>query len=546
MASFPSTRYSVVAAIRSDAADERRSAFDALAAAYWKPVFKYVRLKWRASPDEAADLTQGFFLRAFEKNFFAPFDPARARFRTFLRTCLDGFVANTRKADARLKRGGGVTLVPIAVAEAERELQAQTANAVDDFDAYFHREWLRALFAAAAEPSARTVRRPRPSVAIRALRAATTSPTMPTRARPTPRSRTRSAARPPTSPTSSPPRAASSAVSSSSCSASSAPPTRSSRPKLARSRDDLRAGARSPRRHASRAGLRGTRYELRSILGRGGMGVVYLAHDTVLDREVALKVVDRAGHAGRLRGDTPDVLAAEARILARLEHPGIVPVHDFGELPDGRLFYAMKRVRGERLDRWLTAGRGIAERLAVFLRVCDAVAFAHAHGVVHRDLKPENVMVGDFGEVLVLDWGIARVPRAQRSEQRPQRSDQTSQRVVAGTPDFMAPEQQRGDADVDHRADIHALGIMLALLGDPPPLAAIARKASAADRDARYQTINALTADVNRYLPDHAVEAHRERMADRLARVWRRYKLPILLVATYLVVRLLLIWLAEV
>src|SRR6185503_9342441 len=92
----------------------------------------------------------GFFLRAFEKDFFAGFDPERARFRTYLRTCLDGFVANTRKADARLKRGGGVTLVSIDVAEAERELQAQGPNAVDDFDAYFHREWLRSLFAAAA------------------------------------------------------------------------------------------------------------------------------------------------------------------------------------------------------------------------------------------------------------------------------------------------------------------------------------------------------------------------------------------------------------
>jgi len=138
----------------------------------------------------------------------------------------------------------------------------------------------------------------------------------------------------------------------------------------------------------------GTRYELLSVLGRGGMGVVYLARDTALDREVALKVVDRE--------------AGEARVLARLEHPGIVPVHDFGELPDGRVYYAMKRVRGERLDRWLTPDRGVGERLAVFLRVCDAVAFAHARGVVHCDLKPENVMVGEFGEVLVLDWGIAR------------------------------------------------------------------------------------------------------------------------------------------
>lgn len=140
----------MVAAIRSDRADVRRSAFDALVTAYWKPVFKYVRLKWHASPDDAADLTQGFFLRALEKDFFASFDPAKARFRTFLRTCLDGFVANARKADARLKRGGGVALVPLDFDEAERELRHQATNAIADFDAYFHREWLRGLFATAA------------------------------------------------------------------------------------------------------------------------------------------------------------------------------------------------------------------------------------------------------------------------------------------------------------------------------------------------------------------------------------------------------------
>jgi RNA polymerase sigma factor (sigma-70 family) len=151
MSAFPATRHSLVAAMRSSGPDERRSAFDTLITAYWKPVFKYVRLKWRASPEEAEDLTQAFFMRAFEKGFFAGFDPARARFRTYLRTCLDGFVANARKADARLKRGGGVTLIPIDFGEAERELQRQAASAVDDFDAYFHREWLRSLFAEASD-----------------------------------------------------------------------------------------------------------------------------------------------------------------------------------------------------------------------------------------------------------------------------------------------------------------------------------------------------------------------------------------------------------
>src|SRR3954471_3714137 len=111
--------------------------------------------------------------------------------------------------------------------------------------------------------------------------------------------------------------------------------------------------------------LSGTRYEILGELGRGGMGVVYLARDTALDREVALKIVDR-------RSDAP----TEARIIARLEHPGIVPVHDCGELADGRLFYAMKRVRGDRLDNWMQKGRALTEQLGVFLRVCDAVAFA--------------------------------------------------------------------------------------------------------------------------------------------------------------------------
>ena len=150
MTKFPSTRHSMVAAIRSPRTDVRRSAFDTLVTAYWKPVFKYVRLKWHATPEDAADLTQAFFLRAFEKDFFASFDPSRARFRTYLRLCLDGFVSNARKADARLKRGGAVRLISIDVGEAERELRHQAPNAVDDFDAYFHREWLRSLFASAA------------------------------------------------------------------------------------------------------------------------------------------------------------------------------------------------------------------------------------------------------------------------------------------------------------------------------------------------------------------------------------------------------------
>jgi serine/threonine protein kinase len=275
--------------------------------------------------------------------------------------------------------------------------------------------------------------------------------------------------------------------------------------------------------------LTGTRYEIISTLGRGGMGIVYLARDTALDREVALKIFDR-----------PPGDANEARIIARLEHPGIVPVHDFGELPDGRLFYAMKRVRGDRLDRWMAEGRDIGDRLAVFLRVCEAVAFAHAHGVVHRDLKPENVMVGEFGEVLVLDWGVALENDNADCGLRIVDS-------VVGTPEYMAPEQARGDAVVDQRADVFALGAMLAgIARGVAPLAAVARKAQSDDAAHRYQTVPALAADVSRYLAGRAVQAHREPLRDRIARVVRRNRVAIALVLTYLLVRVLLIWLFRV
>jgi len=276
--------------------------------------------------------------------------------------------------------------------------------------------------------------------------------------------------------------------------------------------------------------LTGTRYEIISTLGRGGMGVVYLARDTALDREVALKIFDR-----------PPGDANEARIIARLEHPGIVPVHDFGELPDGRLFYAMKRVRGDRLDRWMSVARDLSERLAVFLRVCETVAFAHAHGVVHRDLKPENVMVGEFGEVLVLDWGAAAADIADCGLRI---ADSTT---IVGTPHYMAPEQARGDAAIDQRADVFALGAMLAgIARGVAPVAAIARKAQSADAALRYQSVPALAADVNRYLAGRAVEAHREPLFDRAARVVRRNRLAILLVLTYLIVRVMLIFLFRV
>jgi len=285
-----------------------------------------------------------------------------------------------------------------------------------------------------------------------------------------------------------------------------------------------------------------TRYEILSVLGRGGMGIVYLARDTALDREVALKVLEISPETSAHADPAPTIaarLAQEAHILGRLEHPGIVPVHDFGRLPDGRLFYAMKRVRGERLDRWMTmTGVDLHARLAVFLRICEAVSFAHAHGVIHRDLKPENIMIGEFGEVLVLDWGVAQLL------DRPPEPHGT----IVGTPEFMAPEQARGEvAEIDHRADVYALGAMLKTLTDGSgALRAITTKACAEQPRDRYQSAHDLAADVSRFVAGLAVHAHGEPLLDRLARLVRRYRVPLLLILTYLIARMLLFWIFRV
>ena len=155
--------------------------------------------------------------------------------------------------------------------------------------------------------------------------------------------------------------------------------------------------------------LSGTRYTLIDALGRGGMGAVYRVLDEALSREVAMKVLTGAVDDGaRAR------LENEARVLARLEHPGIVPVHDVGTLPDGRVFYVMKLVRGGALRTPGASVPAVPERLRLIVRIADAIAFAHAHGIVHRDLTPANVMIGPFGEVLVMDWGIALVSHGER------------------------------------------------------------------------------------------------------------------------------------
>jgi serine/threonine protein kinase len=312
--------------------------------------------------------------------------------------------------------------------------------------------------------------------------------------------------------------------------------------------------------------LSATPYEIVETLGRGGMGTVYRALDRRLDREIALKVVQYPGEAA---GEDVERLLREARVLARLEHPGIVPVHDAGLLPDGRAYYAMKRVRGQRLDEY-AATVPLAERLRAFERICEAVAFAHAHGVIHRDLKPENVMVGPFGEVLVMDWGVAKVlPRLGLPPEDPHptlssptfgrpylppslgEGKETAHGTILGTPGYMAPEQERGEVErIDERTDVWALGAILAFLlaGTEParPLAAIRRRAMAAEPEARYPKVEELAADLARYLAGLPVGAHREGLLERAGRFVRRYRTPILLILAYLLMRaLLILWLGR-
>ncbi|MEO8275508.1 MAG: serine/threonine-protein kinase [Thermoanaerobaculia bacterium] len=318
------------------------------------------------------------------------------------------------------------------------------------------------------------------------------------------------------------------------------------------------------RRSAAEPDLAGSRYELRGQLGRGGMATVYRAWDAVLDREVALKVLDLPEADPALAAR----LLREARVLAQLEHPGIVPVHDAGELPDGRAYCAMKRVEGSRLD---DAARELTrtERLRLFLRICDAVAFAHSRGILHRDLKPENVMVGSFGEVLVLDWGLARivadlpapVPGNARDEleERNER-ELTRHGAVLGTPAYMPPEQSSGVVSaVDQRSDVFALGgILQFLLTDAPPsagaevridgskaLAAACSKARALSPDERYPSARELAGDIERFLDGRPLTAYRESLFERGARLFERYQTATLLVLAYLFVRTLLLLFAR-
>ena len=294
------------------------------------------------------------------------------------------------------------------------------------------------------------------------------------------------------------------------------------------------------------------RYGLRTLLGKGGMGEVWLAHDSRIDREIAIKLM-----RGTSDPDSAARFLREARVQGRLEHPSVVPVHDMGAEP-GAPFFAMKRLTGTTLadvfaqrDQTKWPRRTL---LARFVDICLAVEFAHQRGVIHRDLKPANIMLGDFGEAYVLDWGLARMAGDSADETIVRPSDrigdsggQTEAGAMLGTPGYMPPEQMRGEP-IDARADVFALGCILfeILAGEPaiarnrtlevtlaapcyrpseraadvpPELDTVVARATAAARDDRHPSARALADEVQRFLDgDRDVARRRELSAQHTER----------------------------
>jgi serine/threonine-protein kinase len=321
----------------------------------------------------------------------------------------------------------------------------------------------------------------------------------------------------------------------------------------------------------------GGRYRVLRPHAKGGLGEVFVAQDTELAREVALKEI-RGEHArdphSRRR------FLREAQITGALEHPGVVPVHGLGFYPDGRPYYAMRLVRGqtlqEAIERFHGAdgpGRDVGERrlalrhlLSQFIAICNAVAYAHSRGVLHRDLKPANAILGKYGEALVLDWGLAKAAGTPEPERVPNElplrppsggAVATEVGTTLGTPAYMSPEQAEGRWDlVGQASDIYGLGGTLYTLltgrapvegdgpsevlrkaargesrppcqvkGDvPPALDAVCRKAMAHDPRERYTAALELAADVEHWLADEPVRAWREPLRVRSGRWVRRHK----------------------
>ena len=233
------------------------------------------------------------------------------------------------------------------------------------------------------------------------------------------------------------------------------------------------------------------KYSIVDEIGRGGIGRVLVAFDSKLGRDIALKELIQTDKPGQNRIKPADKLKAdeirflrEAKVTGQLEHPGIVPVYDIGRKPDGNHYYTMKLVRGMTLAKAIRDAGTLEKRLRLlphFRDICNAIAYSHSRGVIHRDLKPENIMIGEFGETVVLDWGLAKIKgEDDESETTLQKElnvlnvenlGDTTRGKAIGTPAYMPPEQARGDVEqIDERSDIYSLGAVLyeILTGHPP------------------------------------------------------------------------------
>jgi serine/threonine protein kinase len=326
------------------------------------------------------------------------------------------------------------------------------------------------------------------------------------------------------------------------------------------------------------------RYTQLGECGRGGMGRVLLVSDTYLHRDIALKELlpeyaPATGEALTPVRRSLKIMARflqEARITGQLEHPGIVPVYELGYRRDGTLYYTMKLVRGRTLASAIREAERPDSRLELLSNVidlCQAIAYAHSRAVIHRDIKPDNVMVGEFGETVVLDWGLAKVKNQEdvhavelaRTVHAMLTGDDAALAhsvygEAIGTPMYMPPEQARGELDkVDERSDVYSLGavlyelltgeaphrgenlahILYAISNDPltpvcekaphtpPELAAVCEKALAKDPADRYPSARALAEDLQRFQTGAMVEAHEYRFSEHLRRFVRRHR-PVL------------------